>query len=222
MTAMLHFIRRIVGRPAARHLGEDEFVDVLEGTALPAGRTAHLGACLDCASTLESMAPLYRDIAGGGIYGATDDGLDAELARVDWSRLRSGVRDRLLGRAVRRSSLLPRWTAGALTPAAARALTPAALALLLSGAAGGWWHYRTAHVPSPVSVDAARTGLEPGPAAVDLFGDAETLEAEALAWSDVEIFTALNELEASEEEALRELIAMAVGENGGPGSGLDR
>ena len=59
-------------------------------------------------------------------------------------------------------------------------------------------------------------GLEGADLELALFlEDSTALETEALAWSDTELFIALNELEASEEETLLELIALTFGDDNG-------
>ncbi len=52
--------------------------------------------------------------------------------------------------------------------------------------------------------------------------EAEATQAEAMAWAETEIFTALNELEAEETELLRELVASAYDEEIGIDGGLYR
>ena len=195
---------------AIRHLGGAEFIDLLEGAPLAGNRRRHLERCSRCQATFESVALVYGDIAG-----IDQDGWNAvpgaELADVDWDRLRSSVRDHLLARSVKRSSNLQRWTGGTLTPLTARAM---AGVLLLFVTVGSLWHYRTAHTP------AIARFAEPQPlnafapeSAENLLGDPDVLAAEALAWPETEIFTALNQLEAGEEETLRELIAMALADD---------
>ena len=80
---------------------------------------------------------------------------------------------------------------------------------------GGLWHYRTAHETTIASVS-SEVDLEDSNLELALFLDDSTaLEVEAIAWSDNELFIALNELEESEEETLRELIALAFEGNNG-------
>jgi hypothetical protein len=91
------------------------------------------------------------------------------------------------------------------------AWTGIALVIGLSLALAGLWAGRT----SPQSVTNAPGTPTPEIDLALFLEDAEALDTEALAWSDTEIFIALNELEASEEETLRELIALAFPEDNG-------
>ncbi len=147
---------------------------------------------------------------------------DAAVANADWLELRSGVRDRLLARSVKRSSVLQRWTGWTLMPAASWSL---ALMILVSGmTAGGLWHYQTAHLATRTNDTNGTAGISPtngidfsvtdsGLESGLFLEESAASEAEALAWSRSEIFTTLNELELDEEEALRELITIAFSED---------
>ena len=188
----------------SRHLKAEEFVDLLEGLELAEKRVEHAAHCVECRATLVSVSELHQDIAEF----ETGD-FNADLSNIDWTELRSSVRDRLLSRSVKRASAFQRWTGWALTPAAAWSL---ALLLLVSGmTAGGVWHYQTAHVADN-GIGGFRapgsSGIESEDDSGFFLDDADTIEAEALAWSGTEIFTILNELEAGEEEVLRELVTL--------------
>lgn len=198
----------------AQHLGAKEFMNLLDGLDLPEEGASHLAKCSDCRTTLTSITSLYRDISESTRVD-TDDA-DAALANVDWLELRSSVRDRLLARAVKRASVLQRWTGWTLRPATAWSL---ALLTLVSGMTiGGWWHYRTVHLADEIAGISLTEGVDSSSRDSDLwFGlfpeDSEGFEAEVFAWSQTEIFTALNELAVGEEEVLRELIYTAFSEN---------
>ena len=191
----------------SRHLKAEEFVDLLDGVELAEKRAEHAAHCVECRAALVSVSELHQDIAE---FETAD--FNADLPNIDWTELRSSVRDRLLSRSVKRSSAFRRWTGWALTPAAAWSLT---LALLVSGmTVGGVWHYQTAHgidngIGSIRAPGSSGTLIESEDDSGFFLDDPETIEAEALAWSGTEIFTILNELEAGEEEVLRELVTLA-------------
>ncbi len=200
-----------------RHLRAEEFIDLLDGNGLSEERTGHVARCSDCRTTLASITRLRGDISEAERMDA--EAADAAVANADWLELRSSVRDRLLARSVKRSSVLQRWTGWTLRPAASWSL---ALMILVSGmTAGGLWHYKTVHLTNRAidTTGVSRTeGLDlslPGSGLeFELFvEDSDAVEAEALAWSRTEIFTTLNELEAGEEEVLRELISLAFAED---------
>ena len=188
------------------HLKAADFTDFLEGIPLTARKAAHFEDCEVCRSSLAAISPYFEDVSAPAPS-------PLAVAQLDSDELRSAVRDRLLARAVKKSSFIPRWTGQHLTPTAAWGLS---LALLVSIVTfGGIWHYRTAHETTIASVS-YEVDLEDSNLELALFLDDSTaLEAEAIAWSDNELFIALNELEESEEETLRELIALAFEGNNG-------
>ena len=189
-----------------KHLETNEFVDLMDGLDLPRDRSGHLEGCGQCRSTLAGMNELQRDIST----------FDEDLPDIDWTRLRSSVRDRLLARAVQRSSFFQRWTGQTLRPAMAWSL---AFAVLIGiGTLGTLRHYQTEHpeaglVRGAASNEPANT-TDPVSGTADLFViDDETIEAEVLAWSQTELFSELDGLETSETELLRELIFSAAEED---------
>ena len=208
-----------------KHLRAEEFINLLDEINLSEERSGHLSRCSDCRTTLTSITELRHDVSDAQEMDA--EAADAAVANADWLELRSSVRDRLLARSVVRSSVLQRWTGWTLRPAAASGLTSMALMILVTGmTAGGLWHHQTAHLTNgtPRAIEPAGVSLTDGldfslPDSGIEFGlfanDAQgvEVEAEALAWSRTEIFTTLNELEAGEEEVLRELIALAFAED---------
>ena len=187
----------------SKHLEANEFVNLMEGLALPQDRSGHLADCPDCRSTLAGINELHEDIST----------LDEDLPDVDWTSLRSSVRDRLLSRAVQRSSVFQRWTGWTLRPAMAWSL--AFVVLIAVGGAGTLRHYQTQHPAPGLSQSAFDTvPAEANDDTDNVFDvDDETIEAEAIAWSQTEIFSELDELENSESELLRELIASAAEED---------
>ena len=197
-----------------RHLRAEEFIDLLDGLGLGTERGAHVERCSDCRTTLAAITELRQDISNVEIIDA--EAADAAVANADWLELGSSVRDRLLSRSVKRSSILGRWTGW--TPAPAPSWSLALMILVSAMTAAGLWHYQTVHLTDETT-DSSLTevidlSLPDSGFEFDLFAeDSEAVEAEALAWSQTEIFTTLNELEVGEEAVLRELIALAVAED---------
>jgi hypothetical protein len=193
----------------SKHLEANEFVNLMEGLPLPQDRSGHLDDCPECRSTLSGINELHEDVST----------LNEDLPDVDWTALRSSVRDRLLSRAVQRSSVFQRWTGWTLRPAMAWSL--AFVVLIAVVGAGTLRHYQTQH-PAP-SLSQSAIGTVPSEANDDSVSvidtanvfdvDDETIEAEAMAWSQTDIFSELDELEISESELLRELIASAEEED---------
>ncbi len=198
---------------AFRHLRAEEFMTLLDGLDLGEDRRTHVAECVQCRTTLASITELGQDISES--EGVDADATDAAVANADWIRLRSSVRDRLLARAVKRDSVLQRWTGwtGLPTPVWSLAL----LALVTGMAVGGFWQYQTVQLTDEITGISSNEGVDlsltESSFEFGLFpGDAEVIEAEALAWSQTEIFTSLNELESGEEDMLRELISLAFAE----------
>ena len=183
------------------HLKPADFISVLDGDLIPAKRSRHLEDCSDCRDTMTRLGKVRDDVVV-----SDRDPLDYELASVDWNGLRSSVRDGLLAQSVKRSSVLRRWTGTSMKPAAAWSL---GLVLVVSTVtAGGIWHYQTDHVRPPIAEGTADEGAFA--AREFLLDNVDTIAAEDLAWSHTDIFSTLDELESSEEEALRELIFLAA------------
>ena len=204
---MLNFLGKF------RHLRAEEFIDLLDGLGLGAERGAHVERCSDCRTTLASITELRQDISNVEIIDA--EAADAAVANADWLELRSSVRDRLLSRSVKRSSILQRWS---WTPAPAPSWSLALMILVSAMTAAGLWHYQTVHLTDETTGSSLTAGIDLSlPVSGFEFGlfaeNSEAVEAEALAWSQSEIFTTLNELEVGEEAVLRELIALAVAED---------
>jgi len=190
------------------HLKAEDFVDSLEGGPLDARQAAHLQRCGHCRETLASIAPYFRDVSD-------PERPNLDVASPDWYEVRSSVRDQLLARAVRRSSAVSRWSGYLLRPPAAAwgAVVPI-LVIAVMMVLAGLWHYRTTPPPS-LQVGNGTPVETMGTDFVLFMDDPTALETEALAWSDPEIFIALNELEESEEETLLELISLTFAEDDG-------
>jgi hypothetical protein len=194
---------------------------------LSSHQTRHLGKCRVCRDTLTLLVEMSGEL-DGALGDACDRSLASETSAVDWDRLRTGVRDGLLARSVKRSSVLKRWTGAPIRPAAAWGLSFALLISLVSLA--GIWHYRTAHDAADLPADSSRAtavdpaGAEGGPGidTVVIAGvtEAAAIEAGLLAWSGADLFSVLDGLEASEEELLRELLAQAEAEERTFGNGV--
>jgi len=189
------------------HLKPAEFTDLLEGIPLGRKRKEHFAQCDRCRTVAEQIGPCFEEIDG-----AADCPVEVN---PDWNALRSSVRDSLLTRAVQRSASASRWHGLALLPSAAWSV-PLVLVVSLFGL-GVLWHFANPHFLETASMTEVPTSAvganEPG---LNLFlDDPAALETEALAWSDSEIFIALNQLEDTEAEAFLDLIADAfAGDDG--------
>lgn len=189
-----------------RHLKPSDFTDLMEGIALDSGKTAHLEQCDRCQETLAALTPCFQDMSDG----MREAGL-APTAHPDWSEFRSGVRDELLARSVRRSSWLGKWTAplGLTPPPAVWGVAVPSLVIVVTLTLASVWLARTSRTTDFVDV-------RPGVATAELFEeDATALETEALAWSEGDFFITLNELDESEADRLLELIALTLDGDGG-------
>ncbi len=195
------------------HLKSEEFVNLLEGITLEPRRIAHLDGCLRCSEALESISETYRDVANECAKAG-----EVDIPDIDWHAVRPSVRNQLLKRSVKRTTTVQRWTGWRLTPSAAWGMGFALLltvALFASFTGSG---SMPEGIPAVARVDtgSADDGL------TFYMDEAEATQAEAMAWAETEIFTALNELEAEETELLRELVASAYDEEIGIDGGLYR
>jgi hypothetical protein len=82
------------------HLKAEDFVNLMEGSALNPQHSSHLAACAKCAETLRSVQSLYERIAPSE---------DETIVEPDWDEFRSGVRGELLSRSVRRERSRQSW-----------------------------------------------------------------------------------------------------------------
>ena len=96
------------------HLSKSEFIGALDGETFSRKQQAHLDRCESCRSTLAGFAEIHSPL-----FDTDGDSVIPETARVDWSDLRSGVRNRLLARSVERSSRVRRWTKITMKPTTA-------------------------------------------------------------------------------------------------------
>jgi hypothetical protein len=95
------------------HLKSTHFVNLMEGSELPAKYRSHLDACPQCRSAWKSLESVHAGIGS----------LDSEIPEPDWTQFRSSVRDRLLSRSIQRNTTVRRWTGWAIRPAMAWALS---------------------------------------------------------------------------------------------------
>ena len=169
------------------HLKPEDFVNLIEGGALPAKRKSHLDSCSRCGTKWTSMLAMHAEVTSPA----------ADIAEPDWTEFCSAVRDRLLSRSMQRASAMRRWTGWSMQPGAAWALS-VFVAVALTTGAFLWNRERTS---SPAGV------LEPLPLhpAVES-NDADTVKA---VWSQTALFDELVQLGDAEEEQLRQMIASA-------------
>lgn len=181
-------------------------MDLLEGVALDSGKTSHLEQCGCCRETLAALTPCFQDMGDG----LSEAGLPP-AAHSDWDEFRSGVRDELLARSVRRSSWLGKWRVplGLIPPPAVWGVAVPSLVIAVTLTLSGLWFARTFRT---TDVDDLREGVATG----ELFEeDAAALETEALAWSEGDFFITLNELDENEADRLLELISLTLEGDGG-------
>jgi hypothetical protein len=82
------------------HLKAEDFVNLMEGSAITPRQGSHLDVCAKCAETLRSVQSLRERIAPSG---------DDAIVEPDWDEFRSGVRSALLSRSVRRERSRQSW-----------------------------------------------------------------------------------------------------------------
>lgn len=101
------------------HLKPENFVNLIEGEALPAKYQAHLDGCARCRETWQEMQSMH------GEFASSDAGLD--IPEPDWQHFRSSVRDELLSRSIQRQTAVRRvvrqWTGWSINPALAWGLS---------------------------------------------------------------------------------------------------
>src|SRR5689334_14279994 len=90
------------------HLKAEEFVNLIEGVAIPADRRAHAEVCQRCQETWKTLQPVYSKVTT----------LEQDVVEPDWSEFRASVRDEMLSRAVQRQTAGRRWAIWPLQPAA--------------------------------------------------------------------------------------------------------
>jgi len=192
------------------HLKSTDFISLLDGADISPRLTRHLEDCSNCRDTIVTLGQLEDDVSF-----VDDNPLDHELASVDWTQLRSSVRDGLLARSVKRASTFRRWTGSRMQPAAAWSL--GVLLLVSAVTFGGLRHYQTDHSGQgtlSVTTDLDElSGEQAAPNLADSTGLVDAIALEDLAWNQTDIFSTLDELESAEEEALRNLIMLAASDD---------
>ena len=96
-----------------RHLKAEDFVNLMEGSELPATQRSHITACSRCRATWESVRSMHAEVSS----------VEPDVPEPDWLQFRSSVRDELLSRSIQRESAVWRWTGWAGRPALAWALS---------------------------------------------------------------------------------------------------
>jgi hypothetical protein len=212
-----------------RHLRPEEILTLAENQEKAEDRprlSRHLDRCPECRGIVAALGETFgalspevstgsEDLAPLGHFLREDiEDADRQAGLVDWDDFQSSVREELLARSVRRDSVVRRWTGIALSPRHATAWTfgvVVALFALSAAAVGGFWHFSVEH--APLSEEPARVVGAASPATDSWFmiEEEDALDVEAMAWSETaDIFSAIDDLDAGEEEALREFILEAA------------
>jgi hypothetical protein len=95
------------------HLKAEDFVNLMEGSDLPAKQRAHLDGCAQCRTSWQSLRAAHAEVSS----------METDIPEPDWTHFRSSVRDQLLSRSIQRQSALRKWTGWAIRPATAWALS---------------------------------------------------------------------------------------------------
>jgi hypothetical protein len=170
------------------HLKAQDFMNLMEGSDLPAKQREHLQGCPRCNSTWQSVRSVHSEVTS----------LNTDIPEPDWTEFRASVRDRLLSRSIQRESAVRRWTGWAIRPAMAWALS-LFLAVGITTAAL-LWKTQPENVPAPPV-------LTPVPSVPVN----ELLDVEATAvWPQTSLFDDLVQLSDSEQEQLRLMLESAA------------
>jgi hypothetical protein len=173
------------------HLKAEDFVNLMEGSELPAKAHAHLHSCDRCNATWQSLQSVHAEVTS----------LRTDIPEPDWTEFRSSVRDRLLSRSVQRQSAVRRWTGWPVRPAMAWALS----LFLAVGITIGAFLWNTEDAPEPASpassVDVQAPLLQPA--------QLTDIEPEAAIWSRTALFDDLLQLSDAEQEQLRQMLESA-------------
>ena len=158
------------------HFKANEFMDSLDGVALPAARRAHLNGCTACLAQLRSIEAAHQSLA-----------FDGDIVEPDWSEFRGTVRTELLSRSVQRESAVRRWTGWPIRPAMAWGLS---FMMLVAASVGGfYWHMMKDSAATAViqenaldnaALDAAREGAWTNSSFFDELSNLEGPQAERL------------------------------------------
>jgi hypothetical protein len=88
------------------HLKAEDFMNLMEGAALPDKRRIHLESCARCAETLKSVEAIRGQVTEMQMTA------DEHIPEPDWADFRSDVRNALLSRSVQRESAKRNWLGG--------------------------------------------------------------------------------------------------------------
>lgn len=180
------------------HLKAHEFMNVVDGGELPENRRAHLRQCETCASTLGSVKELQSDMR----MSAADE---APVLEPEWQTFRSGVRNRLLSRAVKRESESRRWTGWMFRPAMAWSLS----VVFILGLTVGVTVLRQPAGP-PAAVATGESAAAPSIPGLDL-AEIESIEdlaalSQAPKMAEADVFDQLVALDSDAEQRLQALL----------------
>jgi hypothetical protein len=164
------------------HLKSEDFVNLMEGSEVPAQWRRHLDSCHRCRSTWESLSAVHAEITS----------VDEDIPEPDWAGFRSSVRDELFARSVQREASMRRWPGWVIRPSTVWALSLMLAVGIPTGAF--FWHLQKDHITESI-------GLETPKVAVP----AELIEA----GTDKTVFDDLMQLTESEQEQLHHLLQSA-------------
>lgn len=194
------------------HFKAEEFLNLIEGTSLPAERRAHLASCEACATRLRSVESVHNDLSALAMT-------DAEIPEPDWNEFRSSVRTELLSRSVQRESLVRRWTGWPIRPAMAWGLSLALLVCVMTG--GFLWHVSSDRVRQAQNAEfggaTAATALDAPEQVFDISSDLvdpAAVETEKTVWANAGVFETVAQLEGEQAEQLRRLLESAPPDSG--------
>jgi hypothetical protein len=169
------------------HLKPKDFASRIENGELSARRTAHLGSCSRCTATLMALESIQADMSSA----------HEEIPEPDWAEFRSGVRDAMLSRSIRRNNTaVRRWTGWSAEPAMVWSLSAVFVSGLMAGAL--LWNQ---HAEQPVTPPIPQTPI---------IAEAPAAETEVTAWSQTDVFDDLARLKDNEVQNLQKLLEHSV------------
>ena len=164
------------------HLKSEDFVNLMEGSEVPAQWRRHLDSCHSCRATWESLSAAHVEITS----------VDEDIPEPDWAAFRSSVRDKLFARSVQRAASTRRSTGWVMRPSAAWALSLMLAVGIPTGAL--LWHLQKDHNTESIGLETPKVA-----------SPAKLIEAA----TDKTVFDDLMQLTESEQEQLHHLLQSA-------------
>jgi hypothetical protein len=88
------------------HLKAADFMNLVEGVALPDKRRVHVDSCARCTETLKAIKDVRNQVT------AMQMTVDEHVPEPDWAEFRGDVRNALLSRSVKRETASRNWLGG--------------------------------------------------------------------------------------------------------------